>query len=149
MKKFLKQNWFGVITSILSLTILLFAVSKTGGVRNLLITLSDANLTWLLIGLIFIVIFWLLDGLLLRDFVRMRVIDYRYKPSLKIAMIGLLYSALTPFAVGGQPMQVYLMGKEGIEEGDAVCNNGEIYSISNKYDDICNNSSFIVFFIFY
>ncbi|MBQ9544226.1 MAG: flippase-like domain-containing protein [Clostridia bacterium] len=37
--------------------------------------------------------------------------------SLKVTMIGQYYSALTPFASGGQPVQVYYMHKHGVPVG--------------------------------
>ena len=45
--------------------------------------------------------------------------QWKYWHSLIIGMIGLLYSALTPFATGGQAMQIYYMRKLGMDTGGA------------------------------
>lgn len=38
---------------------------------------------------------------------------------IKLSMIGEYYSAITPFATGGQPMQIYLLNNAGVQVGTA------------------------------
>jgi len=65
--------------------------------------------------------YWITDALLLND-----ITSYMYKresffQSLKVGIIGLYYGALTPFATGGQPMQVVYMRRSKMPVGTATC----------------------------
>ena len=76
---------------------------------------------WLAACLGALLLYWLTDGLLLHD-----ITAYMYKRepllrSLKIGIIGLYYGAVTPFATGGQPMQVLYMKRNKIPVGTATC----------------------------
>ncbi len=76
---------------------------------------------WLLACLGALLLYWLTDGLLLHD-----ITAYMYKRqplprSLKVGIIGLYYGAVTPFASGGQPMQVLYMKRNKIPVGTATC----------------------------
>ncbi|MCI8497157.1 MAG: flippase-like domain-containing protein, partial [Clostridiales bacterium] len=42
------------------------------------------------------------------------------RSNMKVALIGLYYSCITPFATGGQPMQVYYYHKDGVPYGAAT-----------------------------
>ncbi len=49
---------------------------------------------------------------------------YKREPflrSLKVGIIGLYYGAITPFATGGQPIQVVYMRRNNIPVGTATC----------------------------
>ena len=46
--------------------------------------------------------------------------DYTLKRAIRSAMIGQFFSAVTPGASGGQPMQVYAMAKQGVDSGTAT-----------------------------
>lgn len=68
-----------------------------------------------------LLLYWLTDALLLYD-----ITWYMYKRepfihALKVGIIGLYYGALTPFATGGQPMQVVYMRRDRVPVGTASC----------------------------
>ena len=44
---------------------------------------------------------------------------YTFKQAIKATVIGQFYSVITPGAVGGQPMQLYCMSKQGVDGGVA------------------------------
>ncbi|MBT3318213.1 MAG: flippase-like domain-containing protein [Clostridia bacterium] len=79
------------------------------------------NLRWMFacVGCLFL--YWLTDAVLLND-----ITSYMYKResfwhSLKVGIVGLYYGALTPFATGGQPMQVVYMRRNRMPVGTATC----------------------------
>lgn len=79
------------------------------------------DLNWMLACLGSLFLYWLTDALLLND-----ITSYMYKResfwhSLKVGIIGLYYGALTPFATGGQPMQVVYMKRKKMPVGTATC----------------------------
>lgn len=43
--------------------------------------------------------------------------EFRLRTSLKVAFLGKFYDNVTPFASGGQPMQIYYLNKKGLHGG--------------------------------
>lgn len=65
-------------------------------------------------------LFWLFEALILH-YLTLRIHKgYTLFRSIKIAMIGLYYSALTPFSSGGQPMQIAYMRNDGVPVGKST-----------------------------
>ena len=82
---------------------------------------TQLNLTWIIACVGCLLLYWLSDGFLLYD-----ITSYMYKKepfwhSIKVGIIGLYYGALTPFATGGQPMQVVYMRRREMPVGTATC----------------------------
>ena len=77
--------------------------------------LSKANIIFIIIGMTFSVLYWLFKSLALHNIVR----EYREKIKLKQIFkqitITQFFNGVTPFASGGQPMQIYMLGKSGIK----------------------------------
>ena len=93
----------------------------TVDVQEMAAAFMQLNLTWLLACIGCLLLYWLSDGVLLDD-----ITSYMYKRepfghSLKVGIIGLYYGALTPFATGGQPMQVVYMRRRDVPMGTATC----------------------------
>ncbi len=120
MKNFIKKNWFGLLTAVLSFLIFSITLRDSGGFSGIFEILKDADKFWIFVAVLFVVIYWFMDGMILHIFILTHVKVYSRLLSIKTAIIGLLYSALTPFAIGGQPMMVYMMAKSDVEEGDAA-----------------------------
>ena len=90
-------------------------------IKDLAQALDTFNLQWLYACIGALLLYWLTDALLLHD-----ITSYMYKKepllrSLKVGIIGLYYGALTPFATGGQPMQVVYMHRNKIPVGTSTC----------------------------
>jgi len=77
------------------------------------------KLSWIIGGILAMVLFWFMDALILNYAINVIFGSKRLLDSMKVAMIGQYYNAVTPFASGGQPVQVYYMGKFGIPGGSA------------------------------
>ncbi len=45
---------------------------------------------------------------------------YRFKDSVRVTMIGQFFHSITPFAGGGEPVQAYVMVKDGVKPGFAA-----------------------------
>jgi len=77
------------------------------------------NLFWVGLGFLSMVLYWICDGIIL-DYTTASMYGRKhFLQSLKVALIGQYYNAVTPFASGGQPVQVYYMRKMGIPIGYA------------------------------
>lgn len=124
MKKFFKKNWLNILSVGLNLFIIIFFVTTTingePGHVFLAKSISKLNKFFLFVCFLCVFIFWLLDSYVLYIFVKIKYDTMSFKESFKTAMIGLFYSAITPFATGGQPMQIIEMSKKNIPTHDAL-----------------------------
>ena len=77
---------------------------------------------WLLGAVVCMVLYWLTDGWLLQYITNYTSENkLSYGKSLKIGIIGMYYSAMTPSSSGGQPFQVVYMKREKIPVGTSTC----------------------------
>jgi uncharacterized protein (TIRG00374 family) len=101
--------------------------------NDMAVALQSFNPWWLAVCVASLLLYWLTDALLLHD-----ITSYMYKrqslaQSFKVGVIGLYYGELTPFATGGQPMQVVYMRRDNIPVGTStgiVCIKFIIYEFS-------------------
>ncbi|MBW4827163.1 MAG: flippase-like domain-containing protein [Clostridiaceae bacterium] len=100
------------IAIIIGITLIIILTSE--GLKDLPELLINTNTMYLIIALIMMLGDWIFDGMILNLITRRVHGDVKFLKSLKIAIIGQYYSAITPFSTGGQPVQVYLMSKEDI-----------------------------------
>ena len=96
----------------ITLVVLYFVIKDD--IPNILDSLRSANPLFLLIGMGFAFLYWLFKALSLHGIV------YNYKKLkrrsvLKQIIIEQFFNGVTPFATGGQPMQVYMLKKSGIK----------------------------------
>ncbi len=117
---FFKKNWFGMLTAACALGILVGSIVASGDLKPVYRAIKGTSIEWMIISLLLIVAYWLLDAVVLRTLALSETNQFSFGKSFEVAMIGLLYSALTPFAVGGQPTQVYMMAKSGIPAARAI-----------------------------
>lgn len=80
--------------------------------------ISQLNLGYLMGALICMLIFWGMDSHMIQ-FCTNNTNSHKisFMTGLRIALIGQMYSALTPSAVGGQPMQVYYLTHHRVPGG--------------------------------
>lgn len=113
----MRNKIFNLIVVIVSSCIFLSFFVFSHGLNDLM-KIKALDIKWIIIAIICIVVFWLLESILL--FVITKTL-YRAKnlfvKSLKFAMIGQFFSAITPFQSGMQPAQLYAMTENGIPGG--------------------------------
>ncbi len=105
------------VTIVAIIVILLFAAD----LDEIGHALEKFNIWWLFACVGALLLYWLADAWLLHD-----ITIYMYKresfiQAIKVGLIGLYYSALTPSSTGGQPMQVVYMRRNKIPVGTATC----------------------------
>ncbi len=115
----IKRNLFPVITCSLALIILFIFLFSNNGIENLRKLIPQIQGSWLLLAVVTAVLTMLLEGLTLHLFCRHLYTGWTFGRSFSVGMTGLLYSAITPFSTGGQPMQIYAMRKMGMDTGKA------------------------------
>jgi uncharacterized protein (TIRG00374 family) len=116
MKKILYKS-FIILSSAIILVILLFF---TNGFEELAGMLANLNIFWISAAVASMFVYWFMEALMIQLITR--VIHHRQRmiDSLKVTMVGSFFNSITPFALGGQPMQIYVMAKDGVKTGHGV-----------------------------
>lgn len=115
----IKKNLFGIITAVLSAGILLAFLFSSDVLGSLDRISQNMQYHWLLSAMAAAALAWVLEGAVLNIFCRAVYREWKFHYSFCIGMLGILYSALTPFSTGGQPMQIYSMRRLGMDTGAA------------------------------
>ena len=76
--------------------------------------LFSINPTYLILSFVLVIIYWIIKGIALCHCVRQVEKKYTKKQGIKLLITTQLFHAITPFASGGQPWQIYRLKKEGI-----------------------------------
>ncbi len=79
--------------------------------------LKNANIFWLLGGMGAMFLYWLLESLVLHRISSEVNSRQTVGQSFKITMAGQFFNTITPFASGGQPAQLYMLNKNGMDVG--------------------------------
>lgn len=82
--------------------------------------LSRVELPWLMLCLVIAIIYHFMVGFILKSFAKLYNPNYRMKDGIKNAFIAALFHGLTPFASGGQFVQVYVFYKQKINVSDSA-----------------------------
>lgn len=119
-KKFSGKTIFNTAMLLLSIMILVYFCVSENGLLDLIKSARNFSKLWLLMALIchFLNIF--IDAYLIFRFVNTGHKFYSFKNAFKCCMVGQFFSAVTPGASGGQPMQIYAMSKQGIDPGHST-----------------------------
>ena len=72
---------------------------------------------WVIFTALCMVLFWIMDALIIKYLLAAICGSIGFKESMIVALVGQYYNAVTPFASGGQPVQIYYMAKFGIPDG--------------------------------
>ena len=115
----LKKNLFVIITLVLTIGVLLYCMITTDSISTLWHLLNKLKPQWVFLAVASVIAGWSLEGFSLHLLCRHLYPEWSLGRSVSVGMIGLLYSALTPFSTGGQPMQIYSMHKMGMDTGRA------------------------------
>ena len=119
LMKSIRKNLFGVITLVLSAGVLLAFLFSSDGINSLKEISKTIQYHWLIWAILAAVMAWILEGFVLNMLCKVVYPEWKFRYSFCIGMVGVLYSALTPFSTGGQPMQIYSMHRLGMDTGAA------------------------------
>ena len=76
--------------------------------------LFSINPVYLIISFLMIILYWIIKGIALYNCVYQIEKKYTKKDGIKLMITTQLFHAITPFASGGQPWQIYRLKKDGI-----------------------------------
>ena len=104
---------------ILILIVVLFFLLKDD-FNNVVDTLLNVDLLWIVVAILAIVLYWLLKALGLYILVKEQTKKIKFRTILGQGVITEFFNGITPFATGGQPMQVYMLTKSGVNVASAT-----------------------------
>lgn len=108
--KHIKMN--GIIIGLITILVLYFVMKDNFTV--IMTELQKANLLWIVLSFVIIMIYCIFQSLALHEIIKNYNSKYQYKKSLQLTLITNFFNGITPFSTGGQPMQIYLLKKDGI-----------------------------------
>ena len=111
------QNFILFVALIVATFLIIF---KNQDMTKLLDTLRNSNLWFILLGLATMFGFICMEAFNIGRMLKHIGEKSTFLKNLKYAFVGIFFSAITPAASGGQPMQIYYMHKDGIKAGSAT-----------------------------
>ena len=114
-------------------TILVLYFSLRHHFSEIIDTLVNMNKLWIILAFLIMVICWMLKTIPIHLFCKEYKNDFKYKDSLMLILRTQFANAVTPFATGGQPYQVYFLNKKGIDVGKStgiILENFIVYQIA-------------------
>lgn len=79
------------------LLVYMFLVDDIETIKNVI---KNLNYTWLGVGFLCMIGYWLLEALCLHIVTKKTYKDQKFLPSLRVSMIGQLFNSITPFSSG-------------------------------------------------
>lgn len=108
--KSLKKN---SIILLLITVVVLFCVLKDD-FPSIIETLKNANHIWIIAALLCFFIALAFEAKAYQEIIQGYQYDYTFKKSYKMLLITKFFNGITPFSSGGQPMQIYMLNKDGV-----------------------------------
>lgn len=114
-----KNRLYLMIATLLGALVLGYQISKIS-FSTFITELSQMNYWWLLVAVICMLLRWVFEAIILQGLLKRRQGHYSFKNALRVPMIEHLFNAITPFSTGGQPAQLLVLAKTGVDAGVAA-----------------------------
>ena len=102
------------IVLIVTITSLVLYFSLKDNFKEIINQILNINIFWLIIAFLLLIIYWLLRTLAIHTFIKMVKPTSKFFNSFLLMLRTQFINAITPFATGGQPYQVYYLKKSNI-----------------------------------
>jgi uncharacterized protein (TIRG00374 family) len=116
----MKRKIIKLLIVLSSALLLIILILFTNSFEELLYLIKSAKWYWLIAGFGCMVLYWTLDAVILHVVALGMLEKQPLKNSIRVTMIGQFFNAITPLSGAGQPVQVYVMVKDGIKTGHAA-----------------------------
>lgn len=118
-KKISGKTIFNIIVFALCAGLLGYFFLADDGLLVFLSNSPQLDIGWLCMAVVCHLINMCIDAFLIYRFTS-NISKYSLRNAIKSSMVGQFFSAVTPGASGGQPMQIYVMSKQGVDGGAAT-----------------------------
>ncbi|MDK2950948.1 MAG: glycosyltransferase 2 family protein [Kosmotogales bacterium] len=116
MNKTIRNVFIAVLISVVFLLIFLSLTDIDQAIKSL----ENAKVKYLLLCLLISISIWFFEALTLKIISNMQKEKLSLFYLFRITVLGTFFSAITPFAAGGQPVQIIYMQKKGIKTSKAT-----------------------------
>lgn len=142
-KKFPGKIIFNVLVAGLCLFMVFYFFYSENGLNDLLHSPLEISAFWILMAVLFQLSFMMIEAVIIYCFMKTDYKQIRFFDAVKVAFVGLFWSAVTPSSTGGQPMQVYLLHSMGVDIGYSTSRLVQKFLI---YQVVLTSISFMAFF---
>lgn len=114
-----KNRWYLLLAFVLGLLVIgneMRTVSWQDITREFFII----NWAWILLAVCGMLIHWGIGASIIQLFLRRTNPGFSFKSSYRVPLIEHLFNAITPFSTGGQPAQIIVLSKSGVDMGVAT-----------------------------
>ena len=87
---------------------------------NIIHEIFTLNPIWFLLAILFVIFYWLFKTIEVYHVICNFKQDYTFKQTLRLMLSTQFFNAITPFASGGQPFQIYMLNKSGVKINDSA-----------------------------
>jgi hypothetical protein len=103
-----------------SVTGLVLYFSLKDNFNEIINIILNLNKFWLIIGFLLVISYWFFKAIVLHKIVDNFNQKYTLKKAFRLIIEENFFHAITPFASGGQPYQMYSLKKDGLKMADAT-----------------------------
>lgn len=131
MKKKLKKKLNIFILIVITILVLFFSLKDN--FEETITQIFTMNIWYLLVAFILLILFWLFRTYPMYTFCKKINKDFKYLSALQLTLRTQFFNAITPFATGGQPYQIYFLKTVGIDYASStsiVVENFIVYQIA-------------------
>ncbi|MCB2289241.1 flippase-like domain-containing protein [Clostridium sp. CS001] len=115
----MKNHKLNFIVGIASGFIFILLIIFTNGWMDLIHQMKNLQVRWIVVAVLAMILCWVLEAKTLQTVIFLMKKDYKFKQAFKVTMIGQYFNSITPFASGGQPMQLYTLTKQELGAGSS------------------------------
>lgn len=116
----MKRKIFKLLIVSSSAIILIILIFFTNSLEELRFMFANARLYWVAVAFGCMIAYWIFDAIILHVITRALLEKQPLKDTVRVTMIGQFFNAITPLSGAGQPVQAYVMVKDGIKPGHAA-----------------------------
>lgn len=115
----MKNYKFNFILGITSGIIFILLIVFTHGWVDLVHQMKNLHVQWIMVAALCMILYWTFEAKSLQSVIFLMKKNYKFKEAFKVTMTGQYFNSITPFASGGQPMQLYALTKQELSAGSA------------------------------
>ncbi|MGV8979997.1 lysylphosphatidylglycerol synthase transmembrane domain-containing protein [Clostridium sp.] len=115
----MKNYKLNVILGIASGVIFILLIIFTNGWMDLIHQMKNIQIQWIIVAFGAMVSYWAFEAKTLQTIIFLIKKDFKFRQAFKVTMVGQYFNSITPFASGGQPMQLYALTKQDLGAGSA------------------------------
>jgi hypothetical protein len=120
-----------IILIIITLIVVYFSVKDD--FNSIITAIVTVDIKWILVAFLFIILYWLFKSYSIYLFMKDSIHDIKFRQAFQLILRTQFFNAVTPFATGGQPYQIYYLKECGFRISGAtglILENFIVYQIA-------------------